>query len=326
MLKFADNSMIAMHSGPWGQVHTVGITSAPIVDVACDAYAVFHPVNGISQYGVARSIEFAGGSTGLSAYADALFSRTTPQKSGELYVTPSGGGNSASLFHMVDGFHRFVPERTSDVRGMFSYLLTEADHRDILSLAIPPIGLNRGEGLTPEQSAAILFEGIKEYWEQNPMKGPYQVLVPLNGRDPQPYTDALESVFGDEKQKLELSADADELAKEFTYDDMARLLDALDDPEKTRPSLAFLRDIVAANPESISERLIERLAQIAERAPAIKVKGGAIIGRDSIPYHFQAMSILGEVARSGGSKARSASAQLAQIGWNRRAARGIFQR
>ena len=321
---------ISVGAGPYGLAHTVTITPAPIVSVACDAYAVFHPADAVSTYGVAGSIARFGGMAGMRTYGDSLKARTTPQRSGELFVTPSGfaspvgSGQAEQLFHMVGGFPKLLPDREDEVRDMFSYLMREANHRKVSSLAIPPIGLHRGgKSLTPNVSAAILLGAIYDYWKANPMSGPHSVIVPMNGNKvlANSYREALERIFGDGSEQA--IPDADEFEMQPMPDDeaMMQAIADLGDPERSQGSLRFLRSVSTENPAAISSKLMAELARIAEEAPALNTNRGTIMGRGSIPNDFQAISILNNVAQSGKPSAKTASRHLAQIGFNRKSAR-----
>ncbi|MBT3182554.1 MAG: hypothetical protein HN337_08625 [Deltaproteobacteria bacterium] len=307
------NAASAFSVGPWGSTHMIGITSSPIVDLQhCDAFVVFHPAGQASAHGVAQSIYQTGGAQHLDAYRGILSRIQRPQSTGNLLPTRSDGGSYPLLLNMVNGFHTLMPGGEGAIRNLVAHFLLEAYHRKAFTVAIPPMGIHLDGGLTADESAAMLLGGIKDYWNANPTKGPYKILIPLNGRESltRAYERGLEEIFGMGSESIPVDLDSAEVG-----DDLSEHLAALDDTETLSTALSALRIAVDKDPASIGVSGAMRLAKVAEGFTSINVRPGARIAPPTRDSSWVAMGILEALVKKGDGATRyTAGSHLARIG------------
>lgn len=293
----ASDVLLLSRPGPWGPVHMVGITSAPVEQVSCEGCAVFHPADAAPISGTAQTVSPSYGFVGLDGYS-----------------TYREGSRPVRFIYVGD-----TARRTGSAQDMIAHMLLEADHRRVDDLVIPSVGVHFGEGCAPEVSAQILFETLYGYWRANPMRGPHNVLFVLDDAEvfASAYTDMLQRVFGD-SVVAEMTHGSNSGEEE---ESVLQFVEGLGDPNRVRQSLTTLRLALAENPLLARGRVMRELFRIVKDAPTLAIQPGTIVDRNSIGYYAEAMSILRTLAEQEGAAALEASACLAQIGYKRRKVR-----
>lgn len=316
-----------MGMGPWGTSHTIEVVGAPIVDIACDAYMLFHPTDGVARFGVAQSIIETGGAPGVSAYEAFLTRHPGKRQTGALHITESGGGNSRHLLNVVDGFHRLPPEELAGLGSMISYAFTESHHRALDRIAIPPIGISKTDGFAADKSAMLLLGAIRQYWQVNPLHGPHHITIATNGNEAlqRAYESILWSSF-EAADDMNLLRHDDYRVAMKSDDVLQELMAGLEDAEDIASKLRGIKSVIEKGSATAGLDLIDKLVDIVKRAPELSVRPGMAIRRESIPPEWEAIRVLTSMAKLRGSIGKMAGVSLARLGSEmseKRAARNL---
>ncbi len=79
---------------------------------------------------------------------------------------------SHALVHVVTPTFQLPPDQIKiKVKEILKELFAYADAKKMDVMSIPPLGMGLLGGLTPPDAAALLVEGLKEYWETHPQGG-----------------------------------------------------------------------------------------------------------------------------------------------------------
>lgn len=139
------------------------VTLGDIAKSKVDAIVVPEFTGGASYGGVGGAVARSGAEAGLKAYDD-FVAEAGQQPFSTALLTPSGGGQSPYLLHVVSvgsaPVHEFYTIKTA-----FFNALQLAGEKGITSIAAPALGTGIIGSLTAKQSAEAMFSALKEYRE-----------------------------------------------------------------------------------------------------------------------------------------------------------------
>lgn len=126
-----------------------------------DAYIVPQFNNAVAFDGVRWAIAQAGGKPGLDVFEN-RFRALGPQAFGSAHLTPSGGGNTPNLIHVI----AISPGKNEEFRVVSSsiyHALCVAEEQGLTTVAAPILGRGDMGTLSAEMSAIAMMEGIERF-------------------------------------------------------------------------------------------------------------------------------------------------------------------
>ncbi len=158
---------------------TVKIILGDITKVKCDAYVVPQFTSAASYGGVGGAVARSGGLKGLEAY-DKFVQQKGEQPFGKILLTPSGGGNSKSLLHVVS-VGSGEDNEFNTIQTAFYNVLKLAQEQGIQSIAAPALGTGMIGRLTDKQSANAMLSAIHQFAKEG---GNLDVSIVIYGSKP----------------------------------------------------------------------------------------------------------------------------------------------
>jgi O-acetyl-ADP-ribose deacetylase (regulator of RNase III) len=141
---------------------SVQVSLGDMTQVKADAYLVPEFDSCVSLGGVGGAVYRGGAVSGMNAYENHLKSNGGSQPFGAAIVTPSGGGNSKHLIHVVSvGSDR--QEEFKTVQTSVYNALKAAAGKGIKTVVAPALGTGIIGQLTSEQSAQAMLSGIQKF-------------------------------------------------------------------------------------------------------------------------------------------------------------------
>jgi len=160
--------------------NTINISLGDMTAVAADAYIVPEFNSAASFGGVGGAIARAGASAGLNDYQEYI-DKNGEQPYGQVILTPSYGGQSQHLLHVVSvgsgGDKEFSTVQTSIFNA-----LKVAEANGIKKIVIPALGTGIIGRLSDEQSAKAMMSAIHDYAQSGGT--PIEVSFVLFARQP----------------------------------------------------------------------------------------------------------------------------------------------
>ena len=167
----------------------VNIRYGSITDVRAGAYVVPYGINGLPG-GVAGDISYGGGRAGIvDGFGEIFHSAEGKVEFGTAYVTPSWGGGSRYLIHVVanaagaEREYQVVSRATYNAlmeAEIYNYKLTlnnPFNKPKIDSVVFPTLGFGDKGSLTPEQSAQAVMGGIARYLAEGGRIGTIDIAI-----------------------------------------------------------------------------------------------------------------------------------------------------
>jgi len=142
-----------------------------MTEAKTDAFIVPQFQRGPSEGGVGGAICRAGGQLGvIDEYEGIVRKAGGTVEFGKAFVTPSHGGNSEKLIHVVSVGSGVEREYTVVNQAIYN-ALTAAKEANIKSIVAPVLGTGIIGALTDEQSAKAMFSAVRKFDRDNPGSG-----------------------------------------------------------------------------------------------------------------------------------------------------------
>ena len=173
-------------AGPQGPSHAVAIVLGDMTKITADAYVVPHFQGAVSYGGVGAAVARGGAGLGLQKYEQIISALGQELKWGDVTITPSGGGQSKNLIHVVSVGSSDAEEEAGVVSTAISQVLLASQQNNLDTIVVPALGTGVVGYLTAGQSARAILGALFTYWGQEPQNAPHQIVIAIYG-NPEAY-------------------------------------------------------------------------------------------------------------------------------------------